>query len=169
MRLVEIANTSLSLDQKLAPDSNDTYYCSFDLQKALPTPKMPTNDVYYLRQLWTYNLGFNCFNNKDAHMFCWPEYIASRGTDEIGSCILKYLGDIPDTYRNIVAWCDNCAGQNKAKHIIAVFLRLIGSGKFDKIDQKFPEPGHTYLPNDRNFGVIEKLGRSIPRINVPKD
>ena len=31
----------------------------FDLQKALPAPKILTEDVYYCQQLWVYNLGIH--------------------------------------------------------------------------------------------------------------
>ncbi len=41
--------------------------------------------------------------------------------------------------------------------------------KFDHIDQKFAEPGHSFLPNDRDFGLIEKRERKLDRFFLPQD
>ena len=32
---------------------------TFDLQQNLPTPNLNHNDIFYLRQLWTYNFGIH--------------------------------------------------------------------------------------------------------------
>ncbi|KAJ4440130.1 hypothetical protein ANN_08268 [Periplaneta americana] len=80
-----------------------------DHRKALPTPKIPTGLVFYLRQLWVYNLGVYVCNKKTAFMCMWPENIASR------------------------------------------------------------VPGHTFLPSDRDFGVIEKKIRKTDYVFTPDD
>ncbi|KAJ4443617.1 hypothetical protein ANN_05291, partial [Periplaneta americana] len=76
-------------------------YCliTYDLQKALPTPKIPTGLVFYLRQLWVYNLGVHVCNKKTAFMCMWPENIASRGASEIASCLFKILSVPENTLR----------------------------------------------------------------------
>lgn len=61
----------------------------FDLQKTLPTPLLTTNKVYYLRQLWTYNFCVYDLISGKSHMYIWNETTASRGSQEIGSCLLK--------------------------------------------------------------------------------
>ena len=45
----------------------------------------------------------------------------------------------------------------KSQHIFAVpYLHVVGYPNllFNVIDHKFMIPGHSYLPNDRDFGVI---------------
>nr|CAI5844733.1 unnamed protein product [Callosobruchus analis] len=58
----------------------DTVVICFDLQKTLPTPLLTTNKVYYLRQLWTYNLCIHDLTNDRPNMYVWNESVASRGS-----------------------------------------------------------------------------------------
>ncbi|GFR84553.1 reverse transcriptase [Elysia marginata] len=67
----------------------NTKVICFDLQKTMPTPVLTTNLVYYKRQLWTFNLGIHDENTGTAYMFMWHEGQASRGPNEIGSCLLR--------------------------------------------------------------------------------
>ena len=45
-------------DTENAKNSRTWHMISFDLQQALPTPYLTTGAVFYLRQLWTYNLAY---------------------------------------------------------------------------------------------------------------
>lgn len=38
-----------------------------------------------------------------------------------------------------------------------------------EIDHKFLVSGHSYLPCDQDFGVIEKQKKCFPNIFIPKD
>ena len=54
----EAARDNIKADQVQAREPNtNVHTVFFDLQKALPTPKLETNKVYYLRQLWCYTFG----------------------------------------------------------------------------------------------------------------
>jgi len=55
----------------------------FDLQKTLPTPQLPTNKVYYMRQLWTYNLDILDCKSGIGHTYMWYEATASHGSQEV--------------------------------------------------------------------------------------
>ena len=45
--------------------------------------------------------------------------------------------------------------QNKNFQTICFWSYLIGKGYFSCVEHKFPEPGHSYLDSDRDFGHIE--------------
>ena len=90
--VAEFGFQSLRNDTELAQSEPDLYAVfSFDLQQNLPTPHIQTNLVFYLRQLWVYNLGIHNVGNGNGYMCMWSENIASRGSDEIASCLLSYI------------------------------------------------------------------------------
>ena len=118
---------------------------------------IPTGIVFYMRQLWTYNLGGHNCSDESATMMMWPENMASRGADEIASCLLRYFQlNREEEKRHLIAYSDSCGGQNKNSTIVSLWLYLILIGRFDCIEHKFLLSGHTYLPVDPDFGVIEK-------------
>lgn len=88
-RRAQNAVEAKNIDAANSKTVNDTVVICFDLQKTLPTPLLTTNKVYYLRQLWTYNLCIHDLTNGKPHMYVWNESVASRGSKEIGSCLLK--------------------------------------------------------------------------------
>ena len=53
-------------------------------------------------------------------------------------------------------FCDNCAGQNKNLYIVLAALHLIHMRKLVRIELVFMVSGHSFLPCDRAFGIIEK-------------
>ena len=66
--------------------------------------------------------------------------------------------------RKLVIFMDNCAGQNKNIYNILTLMRMIHKGDLDEVTLEFLIPGHSYLPCDAAFGVIQqkiKLQRSI--------
>lgn len=57
-----------SQDENVLPPI-DLYVTTFDLQKALPFPKLSTSVAYYKRNLYVYNFGVHRFNDATAHMY----------------------------------------------------------------------------------------------------
>ena len=58
-------------------EDSDVVVLTADLQQALPTPHIPTETVFYLQQLCTYNFGMHVCHIGEAFM------CASRGSNEI--------------------------------------------------------------------------------------
>ena len=123
---------------------------------------------FYKRQMWTYNLGIHDCSSGEGFMFMWPECVASRGSQEVCSCILKYLGS---NASQLIAYSDACGGQNRNINVACLWLYITANPDFtySVIDHKFMVSGHSYLPNDRDFGSIERANRHTQHIFVPED
>jgi len=169
----ERARNSLKSDRILAKQSDSNkFVITFDLQSTLPTPRLSCNIVYYKRQLMVYNLGIHDCNTEVGHMHVWHEGMASRGAQEISSCITTFLQAVTlteCTKTELVMWSDSCGGQNRNIKMSLSLLKLVCSdGPFTTITQKFLESGHSFLPNDSDFGDIEKRLKYHPEVYVPK-
>ena len=86
-RKAERAYQSLREDIALSQSDSNYDLLTFDLEQALPTPVLTTSVVFYKRQLWTYNLGIHDGRTGSACMHTWHEGIASRGSNEVASCL----------------------------------------------------------------------------------
>ena len=57
-----------------------------------------------------------------------------------------------------------CAGQNKNFFTLLLWQYFILKGRFQSVDHKFPEPGHSFLESDRDFAHVEKVVRQQQNI-----
>ena len=121
--------------------------------------------------MWTYNLGVHDCSNEKGHMNMWPESTASRGSQEIGSCLLQHFKLSRSQAQNLIAFSDACGGQNRNINRVCFWMYVVSSNNFSytTVDHKFMLSGHSYLPNDRDFGSIEKASRRTQHVFVPKD
>lgn len=107
------ARQELQNDQTVPKNDSSKVTITFDLQKTLPTPKLTTGVAYYKRQLWVYNLGIHAYQNEDdkVYMFMWHEGVASRGSQEVSSC-LKYFvqHNMKTEVKHLTASSDSCGG-----------------------------------------------------------
>ena len=135
----EGAYNQLKEDTALSKSDPDMDVMTFDLQQSLPTPVLSTNVVFYKRQLWSYNFGVHNCRTGVGYMHLWHEGIASRGSHEVGSCILKYIKSLSPTASHLVTYSDSCGGQNRNVYILALWLHIVSSDEYSytTIDQKF--------------------------------
>lgn len=77
----------MNVDLKLASVETLT----FDLQKTHSLPKIPTNIAYYKRQLNLYNLRIYISSNKRSIFYLRLEQEGGKRTQEVGSCLRKYI------------------------------------------------------------------------------
>ena len=160
--------SSLRADSQRSKTDPCTAVITFDLQQNLPVPTLTHGPMFYLRQLWVYNLGIHNCTNETAVMCMWDETIAGRGANEIISCLMEYISELPPSVKTLTCYSDSCFGQNKNTQIICFWTHLIAQKRFSRIDHKYLVRGHTYLPNDRDFAQIEKRKASA-KINLPQD
>lgn len=154
-----------------AKNSNGKVQCyTFDLQKTLETPSLTTNEAYYRRQLWTYNLCVYDEVNGKGYMYMWSEDIASRGADEIGSCLFEHIRNFsPQNAEKIILYSGSCGGQNRNIKMTMLLKKLLTSlVNVNTIVQKFFISGHSYNSCDRCFGIIDKQRKVTQDIFLPK-
>ena len=98
------------------------------------------------------------------------EGIASRGSHEIGSCLLKHLREMNTDAKHLILYSDSCGGQNRNIFIVHLLLHIICSPEFtiSLINHKFMVSGHSYLPNDRDFGSVETARHQTQHLYIPQ-
>ena len=150
---------ALKSDSEKASDK--LYVCTFDLQKALPFPKLSTSVAYYKRNLYVYNLGVHSFNFKTGFMYVWDETEGGRGLQDVASGVAKHLKGNAGTHHQVILYCDSCTGQNRNIKMALTLLRFVQDPRVavKTMDLKFMVSGHSFLPNDAEFGVIKSASK----------
>lgn len=142
----------------------------FDFQQNLPLPKVPSTDAFYLRQLWMYNFCIHSAKNKSSHFYMYDETTAKKGANEVISFLHHYITNkLSPGVKKLYLFSDNCCAQNKNNVMVRYLAGLCKIQKFESIIHRFPEPGHSFLPCDRSFGIIEKKKRLVERIYLPQE
>ena len=60
----------------------------------------------------------------------WHEGVASRGSHEKASCILKYLKNSGTQATNLVTLSDSCGGQNRNINMLCMWLHVVDSDDY---------------------------------------
>lgn len=148
-----------NMKEDLARAKTDEHFecLTFDLEKTLPLPRIPTSIVFYKRQLWLYNCGIHAGSNDCGHCYVWIEGEAGRGAQEVGSCMINFIKNKLDpNVKHLVLWSDCCGGQNRNIKIVLMLKVVLNSHPtLRTITLKYLESGHTFLPNDTDFSKIE--------------
>lgn len=66
----------------------------FDMQEVLYSPNSDESSLYYKRKLNSYNLTVYDYRNKQGYCRIWPETEGNRGSNEVGSCVYRYLENL---------------------------------------------------------------------------
>lgn len=144
-------------DKKKALEDPTYRAISFDLEAILSVPFSADCQIYYKRKLSVFN--FTIFDSFDhsGHCFIWDETHGSKGASEIGTCLLNYLKNLPETVSYVSSFSDTCGGQNRNQFVSVAMLYAVN--KIDHLrimDLKFMESGHSYLEADSIHATIER-------------
>lgn len=158
-------------DLARAQASTTTECLTFDLQKTLPLPRLPTGILFYKRQIWLYNLGIHAGSNNRGFFNLWTENEAGRGAQEVGSYLMKHISKkITNSVKELILWSDSCGGQNRnIKLTLMMQSALQSHPSLEKIFIRFLISGHSFLPNDADFSNIECSLKHRQRLYVPED
>lgn len=172
LRKAQKARESLQADKAYnILNKGNVYAFTFDLEKALSFPTLTCSIAYYKRKMYVYNFGIHLLNEEEtAFMYVWNETTASRGAQEMGSCIRKHLISHAGGAKHIIAFSDACGGQNRNFKQCLLWLKLLADNQLnlETIDHKFMVSGHSFLPNDRDFGMVEQYAKNRVKF-VPED
>nr|CAH7718008.1 unnamed protein product [Callosobruchus chinensis] len=130
---------------------------TFDLQAILQVPFAGDNQIFYKLKLNVYNFTIFDASNSNGYCYVWDETHGKKGSTEIGTCILKYLYELPETVTHVSSFSDTCGGQNRNKYVAAAMLFAVNKiHHLNVIDLKFMESGHSYLEADAMHATIER-------------
>lgn len=152
-------------------ESSKLEVLAFDFQQNLPLPHVPCGDYFYKRQLWVYNLCISSGRTGMTYFFLYDEVTARKGQNEVISFLHHYLSEIMDNLVDTVyIITDNCSSQNKNYALVQYLYTLVTENLFGlkTIVHRYPEPGHSFLPCDRAFGLIEKRRRKLEHAFLPE-
>lgn len=146
---------------------------TFDLQRALEVPSISTSQAFYTRQLWCYNLCVYDEVRRIGYMYLWDETVASRGSQEISSCLYKFFSNhIPKDTKKITLYSDSCGGQNRNIKMSMMLINFLQNRwkcpSLNTIEQRFFVSGHSYNMCDSCFAVIMKQRKITENVFVPK-
>lgn len=140
-----------------------TQFCGvYDLQKVIALPCGGTSLFFYKRKLAVYNFTVFYMGKKTGFCYVWHEGIASRGPNEIGSCVYNFLDDHGSEIKHATFYSDNCGGQNRNKYIAMMYLKAVTCTSIQSITHKFLEQGHTQNEGDSMHATIENSRGNHP-------
>lgn len=150
--------------EKLREAQDGIKIISFDCQKNLPLPKLPDQSTYYSRQLYYYNLTMvegtskNSLSPHNVFAYHCTENELHKDSNLIASAVYHRLSVTDKTgITSISLVADGCGGQNKNCIVLGSCCKwLLDNPAIDSIEMVFPVTGHSFMPADRQFGVIEK-------------
>lgn len=156
----EQSKEAFIFDQELSKCDGNFLCVSFDLQKVLSTPYSDNMNLYYSRKYSTYNCTVYESGSRNSYCYLWGEIDGLRGSNEIVTCIFKYLTALNEQnkFESVALYCDSCAGQNKNRAMMTMIeygLMNVWT-KIKEIKITYLLPGHTYMPVDSVHSVIER-------------
>lgn len=162
-------NSMTEAKEKFSTNDDIGILC-FDFMQNLPLPAIPVQEVFYMRQLWVNIFCIHDVKTDRCTIYLYHEGQANKGANEVASFLYDYVKNfLPTNVTKLYLFADSCPGQNRNHTLLRFCAGLTASGRFHKIDYKFPERGHSYLPCDRDFGVFKKKIKKSDRIYIPKD
>jgi len=128
----------------------------FDLEKSLDAPKVNASIAYYHTKLAVRNFTVYDGGKHQGYCYIWPEQVAKRGSNEIGSALRLFVSKKKEEgVRKIYFFSDNCWGQNKNKYILSLLLQMAVEYDMELV-HTYLEKGHTQNENDSVHSVIER-------------
>lgn len=172
-RSVHLAKADVFYTQlrEIPANSNaNSLVLAIDYEKNLPLPVTGVGPEYYKRQLWLHNFCIKDLVSGESTMYLYSETFAKKGPNETISCLEDYLKNVAGAeLKELHIFLDNCFAQNKNRYLWAFLNTTVLTGRFRSVHIYYPIPGHSRLPCDKDFGLIEKRRKRMDRVAVPSE
>ena len=154
-------------DKKESKMNKNVHAITFDLQKVLHIPHGNVSTYYYKRKLCVFNLTIYSLGTKSVKCFVWSEVAGKRGSNEIGTCLLKYLKALPLNIDHVILYSDCCSGQNRNRYMFTALLYALQEcPNIKKIEQKFLVSGHTDMEVDSVHSAIDFAQKTVSMYSI---
>ena len=160
-------------------EDEDLFLVSFDCEKNQALPKVPDSAAYYSRQIYLQNftavIGHSKYEltKENVKSFCWTENQYKKNANLIASCIFHLLKATDLTkFKRIRLMADGCGGQNKNTIFVTMVMywfSLYAPPNIEEVALIFPVTGHSFIPPDRVFGLIEREVKTNEIIVNPEE
>lgn len=94
----------------------------------------------------------------------YNETVAKKGQNDVTSILFNYLllEGASANASELILISDGCAGQNKNYVMVKFWYMVVHVLKlYTKVTHIFPVRGHSYLPNDQDFGLIGQERKKV--------
>lgn len=152
-------------EKKTDKENSNAVVVVYDLQAVMQLPKGDVSLFYYKSKLNVFNFTMYDLKSNACDCFVWDEGNGHRGVNELGTCVLHYLKKIAATKQDadVIFYSDNCAGQQKNKFMLALYLYATRYLGLKSITHKFLVKGHTQNEGDSTHSLIERVVKRILR------
>ncbi|XP_050302158.1 uncharacterized protein LOC126740258 [Anthonomus grandis grandis] len=151
---------------------------SFDCQKNLALPRLPDQSAYFSQQINYHNFTVVCGSSQtqlrvtNVFSYLWTEIQSPKHSNAITSAVRDVLinFNFENSVTKINLFADGCGGQNKNTIMMAMLAHWLQEGAPKNIkclELIFPMVGHSFIPPDRVFGLVEKDIKKTPVIVEP--
>lgn len=108
-----------------------------------------------------YTFNIHVLANGKSVFYTYPETQGKKGSSEVASFLYDFaLNVIDESVRELHIFCDSAGGQNKNTTLFKFIHYLVHHiMRFDLVRMTFPIRGHSYMENDKNFGLINLKSR----------
>lgn len=135
-----------------------------DFMANVSLPCIPVQDTYYFRQLTVNVFGVHNLATGECTTVIYHEGNGGKGANEVCTILDWYIKHkIDNDVKKLYLFGDNCSGQNKNHTLVRMMMYLCEIKRFDEVKLVFPVRGHSFMPNDRDFGIVRRKLRREER------
>lgn len=141
---------------------------TFKLGKPIDIPSIHLHHDITKRRLWLHNFCIFDETQQMKYLYVWPEFTASKGSQEIGSCLIRHFTEtLPKKTKQLILYSQPDHGQNCNVKLCLIFKKFLHSWphtELKTIEQRFFIDGHGYTKCDEYLDSIQNPKKNAKEI-----